>query len=196
VRVNGVLELRVRATPEAVRGLRRAAVEVFRLLGGAASRYGDVELAVSEAVSNTVRHAYPGRNDGYVELSAWVEDDDLFIIAVRDRGVGAATPSRNPGARLGVALMCHLADAELTQREDGGTETRLAFPLRSAHPTTTTAHDPGTASLQEINDAVNDLERHVHTSTASTVDRYGVIGDRLLRGRSKRPGPFTVRGAR
>jgi serine/threonine-protein kinase RsbW len=143
--VDHVLELRVRAVPEAIPALRRAAVDAFVRGGGMEAGRADVALAVSEACTNTVRHAYPDVGAGWIDLTAWVEDD-LFIVQVRDRGVGSTLPSRNPGARLGVALMQQIADAQLAQREGGGTETRMAFPL--------TGRSAGAAPAANVCDAV------------------------------------------
>lgn len=46
----------------------------------------DVKTAVSEAVTNSVVHAYPDEC-GDVELSAWYDDNEVHII-VKDYGIG------------------------------------------------------------------------------------------------------------
>jgi len=45
----------------------------------------DITLAVSEAVSNIVRHAYEGRNDGRVEATLTV-DETALTLRLRDYG--------------------------------------------------------------------------------------------------------------
>jgi hypothetical protein len=74
-------------------------------------------------------------------MRAWFEDG-LFVVQVLDRGVGIDAPSQNPGARLGVALLEHLGNAELSLREGGGTETRLAFALDREEPLPAPAVEP------------------------------------------------------
>ena len=90
----------------------------------------DVRLAVSEAVSNVVLHAYPDRA-GTIELTAGLAGDELRV-RVADRGCGFREPSRNPGLGLGLGL---IADASeefvMTERATGGTELRMLFRLRS-----------------------------------------------------------------
>lgn len=46
----------------------------------------DVKTAVSEAVTNSVVHAYPG-GLGDIEMSSWYDDNEIHII-VKDYGVG------------------------------------------------------------------------------------------------------------
>jgi serine/threonine-protein kinase RsbW len=87
-----------------------------------------IRTAVSEAVTNVVRHAYPDR-PGQVELVAGLVRNELWIL-VADRGCGFQTPARDPGLGYGLAVM---ADASenfvISERAGGGTEVRLFFTL-------------------------------------------------------------------
>jgi serine/threonine-protein kinase RsbW len=97
---------RVPAVPSAVSDLRRS------LLGRIAGRGFDVEavaLAVTEAVTNVVRHAYPG-SEGMVTLTAELSADELVVV-VMDEGVGSRglTMSASPGMGIGLALIRQLS---------------------------------------------------------------------------------------
>ncbi len=71
-------------------GLARVAVAA--LAGQANFSLHDIEeikVAVSEAVSNSVIHGYPGRDDGWVELDLELDPTGISIV-VEDWGVGIA----------------------------------------------------------------------------------------------------------
>ena len=116
------------AVPESIRAVRGEVVGAYESGGGDPSFSADVALAVTEAAANAIRHAYPNQGDGSITVRGWFEDG-LFIVQVLDRGVGMDSPTRDPGAHLGIALIEQLADAQFAMREGGGTEARLAFPL-------------------------------------------------------------------
>jgi len=85
-------ELRCPSRPENV-GLCRVAVATFTAnLGFTLAEIEEIKVAVSEAVSNVVVHAYPG-GEGLIELRC-EETDDGVAIAVRDEGVGIADVAR------------------------------------------------------------------------------------------------------
>jgi anti-sigma regulatory factor (Ser/Thr protein kinase) len=68
----------------------------------------DVKLAVTEACTNVVVHAYPD-GEGPLEVAAAVRDDRLSI-AIRDEGRGHAAAGRLPRARPRAALIATLAE--------------------------------------------------------------------------------------
>ena len=75
-------------------------------------------LAVSEAASNAIEHAY-GPAVGWFELEAAIEGRDLTV-AVRDGGRWRRKP---PGAGgRGLGLMARLMDEFQTRRSEQGTE--------------------------------------------------------------------------
>lgn len=45
----------------------------------------DVQMAVDEACTNAMEHAYGGRSDGEVRVCCYVEEDD-FVVRVTDHG--------------------------------------------------------------------------------------------------------------
>ncbi|HEY7706732.1 MAG TPA: ATP-binding protein [Gaiellaceae bacterium] len=94
---------------------------------------GDLKLAVTEACSNSVRHAYGDGREGSVEVVYELHPDRL-VIEVLDDGAGfeAPEPERADEAALnegglGIAIIRELADElELGPKDDGqGSRLRL-----------------------------------------------------------------------
>jgi serine/threonine-protein kinase RsbW len=87
---------------------------------------GDLKLALTEACSNSVRHAYGDGNDGTVEIHYELHSDRL-VVEVCDEGEGfdpdglAASGEANlPEGGLGIAIIEALADEfELGPRASG-----------------------------------------------------------------------------
>lgn len=120
--------LTLAAVPENVAIVRH----VFSGLGDAlqfdAEKTDDLRLAVSEACTNAVIHAYSGRDDGVMEIEATVESPLLHVL-VRDRGRGLRPRLDSPGLGMGLPLIAALsASLELTT-VDGATEVRMAFVI-------------------------------------------------------------------
>jgi len=97
--------------------------------GVARRRCEDVALAVSEALSNVVVHAYDDRDvPGDFWVDAWI-DGDALQVAVCDDGSGIVGRCPSPG--LGLALMGQVADT-LRIESDGsgpGLRVRMTFTL-------------------------------------------------------------------
>jgi anti-sigma regulatory factor (Ser/Thr protein kinase) len=88
----------------------------------------DVKLAVTEACTNAVVHAYP-EGDGPLEVAAYVRDDRLMVV-VRDEGRGIVPRTDSPGLGLGLPLIATLAEAlELGTDAQERTEVRMTFRL-------------------------------------------------------------------
>jgi anti-sigma regulatory factor (Ser/Thr protein kinase) len=104
------------ATADSV-GMARGAVRRF-----AADLDVDVDklvLAVSEAVSNVVSHAYVGRPRGAVELCASASASEVTLV-VSDSGCGLSDGGATGGAGLGLLIIERLAQAvELTDTSRG-----------------------------------------------------------------------------
>lgn len=94
---------------------------------------GDLKLAVTEACSNSVRHAYGEGREGSVEVVYELHPDRL-VVEVSDEGEGftVAEPAETGGAALnegglGIAIIRELADELEVGPGDGGQGSRLRF---------------------------------------------------------------------
>ncbi|HEY0388123.1 MAG TPA: ATP-binding protein [Gaiellales bacterium] len=99
-----------------------------------------IALAVSEAATNVVRHAYPGRR-GMIDFEAESDGNELRI-RIADAGVGMAAESPDRGLGAGLRIMRGLAQTRVASRPGAGTEVELVFPLRSATPRPAFAEPP------------------------------------------------------
>lgn len=122
------IELRLPAVPESIALARQTVRGIVDVLGWGDENRTDVSIAVTEACTNAVVHAYPPDVRGDFELLAWVEGDRL-VVAVRDRGRGIipSATSRAPGLRLGLPLIMTIGDEVTFTREDGVTEVTMVF---------------------------------------------------------------------
>jgi anti-sigma regulatory factor (Ser/Thr protein kinase) len=88
--------------------------------------FDDMLVAVNEACSNVVVHAYPG-NDGLMEVRGEVEGDRLHV-TVSDRGAGFADGAPDNDHGVGLALIETLAESvTIGGKPDGGHEVRMTF---------------------------------------------------------------------
>jgi anti-sigma regulatory factor (Ser/Thr protein kinase) len=118
----------VPAIPASVPRIRAALAAHLRAAGVPRSVVDMVKVAVSEAVSNVVVHAYIGRDrPGPVHVTAYVSDDTVHV-SVRDEGLGTAPPRKSPGAGLGIPLIAEVATSmRMTQSPGDGTDVRMRF---------------------------------------------------------------------
>jgi anti-sigma regulatory factor (Ser/Thr protein kinase) len=114
-----------RALPEAVPAIRASISDFLDGLGVPSTRSADIQLAVSEAAGNVVRHAYPN-GTGNVRCDA-VANDGTIVISVSDWGdpFDAATP--DPGMGLGMFIMHALADDVTLHATTGAKTVELTF---------------------------------------------------------------------
>jgi stage II sporulation protein AB (anti-sigma F factor) len=120
------LELRLQASPAAVPGVRRAVVDFAELHG--VGHGPDIALAVSEAITNAVLHAYREGDSGDVRVVACAEPDRLVVV-VRDYGCGMSPHPDSPGLGLGLSVIGHLTTEMNIERpnEGGGMRLRMHF---------------------------------------------------------------------
>ena len=94
----------------------------------------DIALAITEATTNVVLHAYRDRPvPGGVSIKAEAFEDHVCLY-VLDEGSGLAPRVDSPGLGLGLGLIAQVADsADVRTPETGGTEVVMRFnTLRAA----------------------------------------------------------------
>jgi PAS domain S-box-containing protein len=119
------LDLRLEAVPAAV-GEARQGVAAFAERHGLARR-DDVALAVTEAVTNAVLHAFIDREPGTVRVLVVTGADELTV-TVTDDGRGMQPRADSPGLGLGLPTIGRLAAlVDLREPPGGGTELSMTF---------------------------------------------------------------------
>lgn len=89
----------------------------------------DIKLAVTEACTNVVVHAYDEDAAGPLEVTATMLAERLTVV-VRDRGRGIVPRPDSPGLGLGLPLIATLAESlELGTGAGNETEVRMTFRL-------------------------------------------------------------------
>jgi anti-sigma regulatory factor (Ser/Thr protein kinase) len=128
------LDIRLPAVPGAASDARRA---VHAVAAGRVTDGYDVALAVSEAVTNVVIHAYrdraPDAGPGCVHITVTIGGDEL-LVAVADEGKGMAPRPDSPGAGLRLPIIATLADRFEIQQQPSGTRLLLAFRREPPDP--------------------------------------------------------------
>ena len=119
------------ARPDAVACARRDTTSEAERLGVDPARLPDLILAVSEAVTNAVLHAYRAGPPGVVRLEVG-RAGDAVRVTVADEGGGMRPRPDSPGLGLGLPLIARVsASLEVSAGERGGTMVRMTFPLRA-----------------------------------------------------------------
>jgi serine/threonine-protein kinase RsbW len=127
-----VVRLRIPARPEYITLCRLALTGIARLRALSDELLADLKLALTEAASNSVRHAYGAENVGAVEISYQLLPDRL-VIEVTDDG-GGFDPSARPleaeglsEGGLGIAIIRAIADDVEIGTRPNGKGSRLRF---------------------------------------------------------------------
>ena len=128
------VRLRIPAKPEYITLGRLALTAIARMRSEPLSQevLGDLKLALTEACTNSVRHAYDG-GEGTVEILYELHSDRI-VVEVADEGEGFQPPE-NPGAALqeddlsegglGIAIIQALADDFEIRERDRGSSLRF-----------------------------------------------------------------------
>ncbi len=100
----------------------------------------DVQMAVDEAVTNVMEHAYAGESDGRISIKMRVDDQELFV-EIRDQGkefnakkvkkpnIKGPLSERSIGG-LGIFFMKKLMDKVEFTRDQTGNVTRMSKKLK------------------------------------------------------------------
>ena len=145
------VRLTLPARAEGVAVVRQALAGIADALDVDAAVLADMKMAVSEACTNVVVHAYDD-GDGLLEVDMSADDVGLTI-RVRDHGSGIQPQGRSrevPALGLGLPLIAALSDSfELQGGTGQGTEVKMTFAYTresdpaDANPVTGTIGDDG-----------------------------------------------------
>ena len=130
---NRTVRLTIPAKPEYITLSRLALTGLSRVRPFADDTLADLKLALTEATSNSVRHAY-GEGEGHVEISFELRKDRL-VVEISDDGAGfeplaagsegSAEDELSEGG-LGIAIIRSIADElELGRSPKGGSRLRF-----------------------------------------------------------------------
>lgn len=125
------VRLTIPAKPEYITLCRLALTGISRLRPLSEETLGDLKLALTEACSNSIRHAY-ANGDGTVDIRYELHPDRL-VIEVADDGEGFDPPETRDGdgelpeGGLGIAIIRSVADELEIGSGDGGRGSRLRF---------------------------------------------------------------------
>ncbi len=116
------------AVAETVPRTRRRLAGIAACAGATAEQLDRVRLAVSEAVTNAVEHAYDD-GEGLVHVSAVAAGGHLLVL-VADDGRGLTGSRNREGLGLGLSVAARMSDGfELAKRSCGGVEVQMQFNL-------------------------------------------------------------------
>lgn len=118
-----VVSLNAEAVARSVGDARRRLVKFAAELGADRELQAKVALAVSEAATNVVMHAYPDAGPRPLHVAADFEAGDLEVI-VADRGDGLRA-RRSPGLGAGLGIIAETCDEFVVREREGGAGVEL-----------------------------------------------------------------------
>jgi serine/threonine-protein kinase RsbW len=158
------MELSLPARAENIALVRHAFGALGEALAVDEQLLSDVRLAITEACSNVVVHAYAGREPGPLEVDATLHEDKLTVV-VRDDGPGIAPHPGSPGLGLGLPLIASLSQSvELGRNEHDRTEVRMTFSLSGA------PHHYSLPQDGALGNVLQDEGRQPHTNSSADED--------------------------
>ena len=117
-------------TPLGVRAVRREMTGFANDCGMDAEGIAAVRLAVTEAATNVVMHAYADAH-GELRVTAAIRDGELTIV-IGDTGRGLVNPRDSPGLGAGLAIISSVVQGLKILSDARGTEIQMAFPCPNA----------------------------------------------------------------
>jgi two-component sensor histidine kinase len=91
-----------------------------------------IGLIINELVSNSLKHAFIGRNDGHILIELKSNADNQLKLSVRDDGIGYDPDITNKGRSFGMKLiesLCEKLEAKKRIIIDSGVCTEISIPL-------------------------------------------------------------------
>jgi anti-sigma regulatory factor (Ser/Thr protein kinase) len=121
------VRLALPARPENVAVIRHVLGAFAEALDLPADIVEDMRLAVTEACTNVVRHAYDRSEPGRLEIVIRPDGDRLeIIVSDEGRGIGPSPDTGGPG--LGLSLIAALADSlEIEHAPRAGSRLAMSF---------------------------------------------------------------------
>src|ERR1700744_48560 len=119
------------ASPGSVAEGRARLADFAEKAGATPSQIDAVRLAASEAMTNSVLHAYHG-GPGLIYVNAAVASGEVWSLISED-GCGLPPRTERAGLGLGLGLISEVSDDfAIVSRAAGGTEVRIRFNLVTA----------------------------------------------------------------
>jgi anti-sigma regulatory factor (Ser/Thr protein kinase)/PAS domain-containing protein len=127
-------QLELPAEPRSIADIRNGVTEFAVGQGAEPSVVGDIALAVTEAATNAVLHAFIDRPAGRIDTVARA-GDGVIVVQVMDDGRGMRPRSDSPGLGLGLPTIGQLTKScDIRERPGGqGTEVRMTFVVPGVH---------------------------------------------------------------
>jgi serine/threonine-protein kinase RsbW len=131
-RARSIVSLTIPAKPEYIALGRLALTGVLRTRAVEQEVVADLKLALTEACSNSIRHAYADGREGFVEIRYELENGRLAVEVV-DEGAGFDPDLLEADVRdldeggLGIAIIRAVTDELEVGRRDGRTGSCLRF---------------------------------------------------------------------
>ena len=127
------VRLSVPARPENVAVVRHVLSGFAEALRLPTEMVEDMRLAVTEACTNVVRHAYDGEQSGPIEIVLRPDDGDELEVIVSDAGRGLQPSPDTAGPGLGLPLIASLVHRlEIQHAPRAGSRLAMTF-LRGGH---------------------------------------------------------------
>jgi anti-sigma regulatory factor (Ser/Thr protein kinase) len=123
---SGSLQIEVPATADRLVYVRQRLTAWLRPLGLSGSMAHDIVLAVDEACTNAIEHAYTG-TAGSIDISVALADNEITV-RVADSGAWQEPQEKRSRGR-GLRIIQALSDRLELDRSASGTTVRMSFPV-------------------------------------------------------------------
>lgn len=125
------LRIEVPATADRLAQIRRRLLSWMEPIGVPEPVVADIVLAVNEAATNCVEHAYRDSDDGVIMVDATVEEERI-VVSISDHGEWRP-PSSGPTTRgRGLPIMRAVGDGVDVAKSASGTTVRIDFDVAGA----------------------------------------------------------------
>jgi serine/threonine-protein kinase RsbW len=138
------------ARPRELASIRHEVHRWLAPLGLTEDAADDIVLAINEAASNAIEHAYASASaHNIVELTFWTEPAAMCIEIIDHGQWQAPSPPELTGRGRGIPLMQRLIEAVLIRYDNRGTEVFLRHPLPDHRLTPTAGRGEAAAGLAQ-----------------------------------------------